>query len=298
MKYYIYGLYSSENGIIRYIGKTKNSIFTRLNEHKCDALTKKLKSHKCNWIRKVYKNGYEVNVKLIEEVNEDNWQEREIFWIKKYRVDGNIVNQLDGGESGGMGGKLFQYSYEETKNFITENNLKFCSYSEYKKFLNDNKSFSKRLPLCPKKVFLKRKEWVSWGDFFGNKYVSDKEKNERYFSYDDAKKILKLNNIKTRKEYFSFLKTENRLPLRPWIVYNKKGWVSCYDFFSKKKIKKCHYEVFKRYLAIIFKKPIFMSEYEMAYHSGKYSKKIPAHPDRVYKKKWTEIINDVFYLNK
>ena len=38
MKYFIYGLYSTENNIIRYVGQTKSSLTQRKNEHKCDAI--------------------------------------------------------------------------------------------------------------------------------------------------------------------------------------------------------------------------------------------------------------------
>ena len=85
MEYYIYGLSSSKDGIIRYVGQTKNALKNRLNEHKCDALTRKLKSHKCNWIRKIYKTGFKLQIELIEITDELHWQEREIYWIQEYR---------------------------------------------------------------------------------------------------------------------------------------------------------------------------------------------------------------------
>lgn len=294
MKCYIYGLSSSEDGVIRYVGKTKNDIFTRMIEHKCDALTKKMKSHKCNWIRKIYDEGFELQVLLIEETDDNNWQDREIYWIKKYREKGNLVNQLDGGESGGIGGKLFPFSYDETKSFLKENFLCFKNYSDYKRFLEKNTEYKSRLPVCPKKIFKKRNEWISWGDFLGTKYVSDKEKNEKKLSYDDAKKILKENRIDNRKKYKEFIKNEKRLPVNPWNSYAGNGWVDCYDFFSKRKIKKCDYETFKRYIKITFKKPIFITFYEQELKTGKYSKRLPFHPDRKFKKRWTEIIKDIF----
>lgn len=73
MKYYIYGLYSTEDNIIRYVGQTKSQLNQRKNEHKCDALTRKIKNHKCNWIRKVYKDGFEIGITLLDEANEKNW---------------------------------------------------------------------------------------------------------------------------------------------------------------------------------------------------------------------------------
>lgn len=294
MKCYIYGLSSSEDGIIRYVGKTKNNIFTRLIEHKCDALTKKFNNHKCHWIRKVYNDGFEVEISLIEETDEKNWQDREIYWIKEFREKGKLVNQLDGGESGGLGGKFFPYSYDETKKFIKEKSLKFKNYSDYKSFLKKNSNYNDRLPLCPKKVFKKRNEWIGWGDFFGTNYISDQEKGEMKFSYDEAKKILKENGINTREKYREFIKYEKRLPTHPWSSYEGKGWIDSYDFFSIKKKKKCNYEIFKRYIRIIFKKPIFITFYEKELKTKKYSERLPFHPDRKFKRKWTEIMKDIF----
>lgn len=294
MKYYIYGLSSNEDNVIRYIGQTKNSIKNRLNEHKCDALTRKLKSHKCNWIRKIYKNGFILQIDLIEETDEKHWQEREIYWIQEYRKRNNkLLNQLDGGQCGGIGGKFFQYTYNETKMFIKNSNLVFNTFKEYKKFVRKHTEYSDRLPLNPKKVFSYRGEWVSWGDYFSNDYVSDKEKSDAILPYENAKQLLFDNKITNISEYFEFIKNRNDLPQSPRSHYKGNGWVNHYDFFSKEKIVKCDYNTFCRYISFNYGELMTRNEYEKKFKEGKINKRLPFHPHRQYNKKWSEIKQDI-----
>lgn len=295
MEYYIYGLSSSENGIIRYVGQTKNSLKSRLNEHKCDALTRKLKSHKCNWIRKIYKDGFKLQIELIEKTDELRWQEREIYWIQEYRKkNNNIINQLDGGQSGGIGGKFFPYSYKETKDFIKGLRISFTSFKDYKKFLREHiDEYKDRLPLNPKKVFTHRNEWISWGDFFSNDYVSDKEKDSKIVSYNEAKKIILENNIKNISEYNMFISNRDDLPLSPRTHYKNNGWINHYDFFGKKKIVKCDYDTFCEYMSINFGGLMARKEYEKMFRANKIDKEMPSHPHRSFNKSWTDIRRDI-----
>lgn len=294
MEYYIYGLSSSKDGIIRYVGQTKNALKNRLNEHKCDALTRKLKSHKCNWIRKIYKTGFKLQIELIEVTDELHWQEREIYWIQEYRKkDSNLINQLDGGQSGGIGGKYFPYSYFETKEFIKEIGVSFNSFKEYKSFVYKHNEYKNRLPLNPKKVFEYRNEWISWGDFFSNDYVSDKEKEQKILSYDDAKKILAENNIHNMHDYEKFIQNRKDLPLIPRSHYKKKGWINHYDFLGNRKIHKCDYITFCKYIKFHFGQLMSRNEYEKLFKNGCIDNFLPSHPHRQYNKKWSEIKNDI-----
>ena len=294
MEYYIYGLSSSEDGVIRYIGQTKNSLNARLNEHKCDALTRSMKNHKCNWIRKIYKNGYKLQIHLIEVTDETNWQNREIYWISKYRENGNIVNQLDGGQSGGIGGKFFPYTYEETKSFIRGLGMNFTSARNYKAFLREHiNEYKDRLPLNPKKVFTYRNEWVSWGDFFSNSYISDKEKGSKIVPYDEAKRILLKNDITNITEYNTFVVDRDDLPLYPRNHYKGHGWINHYDFFNKEKIVKCDYDTFCEYISINFGELMTRKKYEYEFRTGNISKNLPFHPDRAFNKTWADMRKDI-----
>lgn len=76
---FIYGLFSTEDNVIRYVGQTRKALKERLREHVNGALKRNGKTYKDNWIRKCYKEGFEVNIKEIEKVDSDIVDEREIF---------------------------------------------------------------------------------------------------------------------------------------------------------------------------------------------------------------------------
>ena len=183
MIYHIYGLYSTEDNIIRYIGQTKSNLKQRKNEHKCDALTRNLKNHKCNWIRSVYKNGFEIGIKLIEDTDENNWAEKEIYWINEYSKTTKLVNQLSGGNSGGLGGKLQSYlKYDEAKEFIRNNFLSANSITTYKNEYEKRKEFFKKyVPKNPHHVYALRGEWKGWGDYLSTGTIPSK--NIRFLYY-------------------------------------------------------------------------------------------------------------------
>ena len=289
---YIYGLCSSENGTIRYVGKTRNNLKNRLNEHKYDALTKKRKNHKCNWIRKIYREGFELQIVLIEEVNENNWEDREIFWISYYREHSNAVNQLDGGNNGGIGGKVYPYSYEETKELLKSTGVDFKSYAHYKKYVKE-KGLRKMFPLCPKKVFLERGEWVSWGDFFSNNYISEKEMTDKYLPYNELKNEVINLGVKSRSEYRKIARERETFPIYPDVSYKGRGWENWYEFLGLKKCIKCSYDTFCRYISLYFGKLPPMKRYNRLLTNKVLSNRLPYHPERTYKRKLSEIRKDI-----
>lgn len=92
----VYGLASSEDGVVRYVGQTTGQLDRRLIHHHYDA--KKLGTiHKSNWIRRVIERGFEIQIVPIEE--NAPWGSAEIKWIAWYRQNGfDLVNTTDGGE--------------------------------------------------------------------------------------------------------------------------------------------------------------------------------------------------------
>ena len=93
----IYGLASSQDGKIRYVGQTMGRIGRRLDGHISDALRYKDKGRVKKWIRAVIRRGYEVIVFLIE--NDVVLHEAEKRWIAFYRRHGaSLTNSTDGGE--------------------------------------------------------------------------------------------------------------------------------------------------------------------------------------------------------
>ena len=98
----IYGLICPVSKKIRYIGKTKWSLDRRLKEHMRE---NKKKTHKQKWINLLKTKGLTPTIVLIENVNEDNWIEKEKFYIKLFKENGfNLTNISDGGEGGGSKG--------------------------------------------------------------------------------------------------------------------------------------------------------------------------------------------------
>ncbi len=98
---------------IRYVGKTKKSLTKRLYEH----LTKRNlipNNHKNNWIKKLLKSQVKPKIELLEIVNENNWIEKEIYWIKYLKSTGcKLTNTSDGGE-GSFGYKMKKESVQKS----------------------------------------------------------------------------------------------------------------------------------------------------------------------------------------
>jgi len=95
-KCFIYVLKNPINNKIRYVGKSRN-LKQRFKNHinKC----RDKNTHKRNWINKLIKDGLKPIMEMIEETNNDNWKEREKYWIKYYTDKGcKLVNHTEGGD--------------------------------------------------------------------------------------------------------------------------------------------------------------------------------------------------------
>lgn len=95
---YIYTLSDPKNGQVRYVGKTEY-VDKRLHQHIRDC--NKSNNHKNCWIKSVLKNGQKPIFNILDEVEKNNWQYWEIYWIAQFKSWGfNLVNSTDGGECG------------------------------------------------------------------------------------------------------------------------------------------------------------------------------------------------------
>ena len=91
---YIYGMGLKNDPYIRYIGMTTKSIEKRLMEHK-KASRHGRKYPVYDWIRK---HGEENVVIFLIEYVEKNLEDREVFWINRYKDLGhNLLNLTEGG---------------------------------------------------------------------------------------------------------------------------------------------------------------------------------------------------------
>lgn len=227
----IYGLYDNISNEIRYVGKTnKDDIQIRLGEHIRESKYKKRinKSitYKIKWINSVIEKGGEIYIKCLEIANEENWQDREKYWISKYE---KLTNLTEGGDCG----KVIQYTitYNDCKNYIKDN-YHINSRADWFKTVN---LIPENIPICPREVYLNR-GWISWGDFLGTGRVQDNEIIKNYISYDDAKKWILINlDVKNLVEWKKLYK-ENKIPYfipnRAERFYKKRGWISWSDFLN------------------------------------------------------------------
>lgn len=116
----IYGLASSEDGIIRYIGQTIQPLKRRLYTHTGHARNKYHKNYVGSWIRSVLNKGYTLNIISLEENAE--WNTAEIKQIANYKNYGyDLVNLTNGG--GGQLGIKRQPMSDELKEQIRQKKL-------------------------------------------------------------------------------------------------------------------------------------------------------------------------------
>lgn len=101
---YIYCLKHPKTQEIRYIGKTTN-IKRRLSQHIQDAKSHVSNRRTINWICSLLKSKLKPVIEIIETCNENDWQEREIYWISYYKEKNNLCNYHEGG-LGCLGRKL------------------------------------------------------------------------------------------------------------------------------------------------------------------------------------------------
>lgn len=92
---FIYGLFDPNDGKCRYVGMSKNPQ-KRFKEH---ILYKQHNSYKFGWIKGLLQLNKIPLLKILEEVNENNWQKKEQWWIRYFKKKGqNLTNLTEGGE--------------------------------------------------------------------------------------------------------------------------------------------------------------------------------------------------------
>jgi hypothetical protein len=229
----------------------------------------------------------EIKIKILEECTDDNWKEKEIFWISQIE---NLTNHTIGGESGH--GLLYNITYEEAKELIKSYNIK--SKNEWERFIINNKI--ENFPSDPYEYFID-KGWISWGDFLGTNRTQDNLLALNYISYNNAKNWIKnnLNNVNTLVEWKKLVK-ENKIPdfipNRADRFYKKRGWVSWGDFLGTGRIA----NQFKEFISYEEAKKIIQSlniksinEYKKRYNNEIKKFNIPAQPYETYGNKgWTD----------
>jgi len=92
----IYTISDPRTGLVRYVGKTIDFKY-RCRKHR----TEKNKTYKAQWVKGLIALGLEPIFEIIDECTEEDWQDKERFYIRLFKAMGaNLLNQLPGGEGG------------------------------------------------------------------------------------------------------------------------------------------------------------------------------------------------------
>jgi hypothetical protein len=91
---FIYALTDPDSSEVRYVGKSNHPTRCLYLHYR-----EKAPTYKNRWLRSVRARGQEPVIRILEEIDEADWQERERYWIAFYRERGaRLVNGTDGGD--------------------------------------------------------------------------------------------------------------------------------------------------------------------------------------------------------
>jgi transposase len=113
MNVFIYTL-EDKNGNIRYVGKT-NNLKIRYSSH--IRLSKKENTHKSCWIKSLLKNDEYPIMNILDEVDVNEWEWWEIYWISQIKTWGFSLTNI---ESGGNGPNRIS---EETRKKLSNSHI-------------------------------------------------------------------------------------------------------------------------------------------------------------------------------
>ena len=173
------------------------------------------------------------------------------------------------------------FSYKQAVAFLKQFQLK--SFREYQK---KYKRLSSRLHSNPNVRY--RKEWIGWQEYLSLQRHSRLKRH--IFSYEEARKFVKKQHIKTREEYVKRYKTLSpNLPSDPNIAY-REHWTKWPDFLAERPTRFSYQEA----VAFLKEKKI-KSVREYKKNHKKLSPRLVYNAPRVYGKEWT---NWGSYLSK
>lgn len=139
-KFFVYSLSDPRNGSVKYIGITSNPK-RRLEKH----LSYKKINLKSNWIKSLLNSGVSPIMTLVDSSNtREEINEKEKFWIVKYREWGcDLKNMTDGGDGGNtFGGRKHTQLSKDKISIANKGRKRDLNY------LNENKR-KKVEQICP-----------------------------------------------------------------------------------------------------------------------------------------------------
>nr|AIF07964.1 hypothetical protein [uncultured marine thaumarchaeote KM3_25_G08] len=180
----------------------------------------------------------------------------------------------------------------------------FLSYADAKKIihklnLSGKKEYSiwassttrpKIIPSSARSVYLKRREWVSWGDYLGTNTIATY--NVKYRSFEESKKFAQKLNLKTKEDWTKFAQTKklpSDIPRNPDSTYGRRKdshggqWKGYRDFLGNKNQFRKNYRIYQD--AKKFVETLELSsqnKWKEYCKSGNKPEDIPTDPRKVY----------------
>jgi GIY-YIG catalytic domain/NUMOD1 domain len=125
-KYTLYVLKDPETLEIKYVGITTKSLRERLSGHMKES-KRYTHRYKCKWVNSLTERGLKPLIEHLEFCTEDNWEEREKFYIKDFKEKGYKLTNTDEGGRGiclksrnNISKKKIVYKYDLEGNFLNE----------------------------------------------------------------------------------------------------------------------------------------------------------------------------------
>ena len=177
--------------------------------------------------------------------------------------------------------------YEDAKKYVQQKKIYYLK--DFRKLKIQNK-IPKDIPYNPNQVYIDK--WVDWGNFLGTGRVHNK--NKKFISYKEVKKLVRSHNIKISADYYSFYKSyENKhlIPAIPNRSYKNKGWKNWIDFLGTNRGVSSEYLNYTDARKIAKKlKCKSLSEYIIIGKKNKLPYGLPKYPGkRVYGKDWVSL---------
>ena len=172
-------------------------------------------------------------------------------------------------------------SFEDAREFVRS--LKLKNPGEWNVFSKSGKRPSD-IPAGPPDTYKKQGKWIGWSDFLGTGNLTSKQLHEQYYSYDDAKKYVQKQGIKTVPKFNEWSSQGERpifIPANPHKFY--KDWIDWDDFFGRDKKIILSFEDAREFAHSL--KLQFNSDWIKLHKEGKIQN-IPRYPNEPYKKEW------------
>jgi len=180
-------------------------------------------------------------------------------------------------------------SFVEARKFI--HSLQLRGGEDWKKFCKSGKR-PQDIPTHPHIVY--KKDWISWGDWFGTGRVATNVIKDNYRKFIDARKFVHTLGLKSATEFRQHAYQYPRkiipadIPAHPYLVY-KKEWTTWGDFLGTGRISttKIQYRPFteaREHVRSLKLKTV--KEWQQYAKSEKRPEDISSGPQKTYRKEW------------